>query len=261
MKLSLIFSCVLLAVSFSYGNADLDNDGVINELDYCENTEQNVTVDATGCEPDDDRDGVVNRLDKCPNTPPGVKVDKDGCCIDSDKDSICDYLDKCPDTPLGITVDTDGCPLDNDQDGVDNSKDQSPNTPLGYEVDAQGSATKFEMRTGFEYKSYTLNAKGVEEVDTLYNFMLDNPDSHVKIVGHTCNIGGSVYNQELSKNRAQTVATTLKNKGIAPERIKEEWKGMSEPIASNDTDEGKALNRRVEVKIFYSDTDGEKITP
>ncbi|MEA1920808.1 MAG: OmpA family protein [Campylobacterota bacterium] len=258
MKLFHVFSGLLVIVSISYANADLDNDGVINELDYCENTEHNVIVDTTGCEPDDDRDGVVNRLDKCPNTPSGVKVDKDGCCLDSDNDGVCDYLDKCPNTPEGVPVDKDGCPLDSDQDGVLNPVDECPNTPLGYEVDEKGCATKFDLRTGFSLNSYELNEKGLKEVDTLYAFMKRNTTSKVVIEGHTCNLGGELYNKELSKNRAQTVSKVLKEKGIDAKRIVESWKGMAQPLASNETEERRALNRRVEIKIFYSKEDIEK---
>lgn len=263
MKVSLIFSCMLLAVSFSYGNADLDGDGVINELDYCENTEQNVSVDATGCEPDDDRDGVVNRLDKCPNTPAGVKVDADGCPLDSDGDGVADYLDKCENTPEGTPVDEHGCPLDSDSDGVLNPIDECPNTPLNYEVDEKGCATRFNMRTGFAYKSSQLNEKGISDVETLFDFMKRNRTAKVIIEGHTCNIGGADYNKKLSKERSFSVAKALEEKGISQNRITQKWKGMSEPIASNDTEEGRELNRRVEIKIFYSKEDKakEKLLP
>jgi OmpA-OmpF porin, OOP family len=258
MKLPLIISCMFLAVSFSYANADLDGDGVINELDYCENTAKNVSVDATGCESDDDRDGVVNRLDKCPNTPPGVTVDVHGCPIDSDGDGIADYLDKCEDTPQGMIVDADGCPLDGDRDGVLNPVDACPNTPLNYEVDDKGCATQFNLRTGFAYKSSKLNEKGMSEVETLYEFMKKNRTAKVIIEGHTCNIGGENYNMKLSKERAYSVAKALEEKGISKNRITKKWKGLSEPLASNDTKEGRALNRRVEIKIFYSKEDKEK---
>jgi len=249
---------LLLAFAMAHANPDLDGDGVINELDYCENTPADVVVDATGCEADDDRDGVVNRLDQCPDTPPGVKVDAVGCPIDSDGDGVADYMDKCPNTPQGIAVESDGCPLDSDQDGVLNAVDECPNTPLGYQVDEKGCATKFEMRTGFEYKDYELNNKGVEDVNTLSDFLKKNSTAHVMIVGHTCNIGGDAYNLTLSKQRAKSVESALAASGIEPARMKVSWQGMREPLASNDTEEGRAKNRRVEIKIFYTKEDIEK---
>ena len=72
------------------------------------------------------------------------------------------------------------------------------------------------------------------------------------IVGHTCNIGGDAYNLTLSKQRAKSVESALAASGIEPSRMKVSWQGMREPLASNDTEEGRAKNRRVEIKIFYT---------
>lgn len=255
MKRFIVFPLLLLAFSCAHANPDLDGDGVINELDYCEDTPQGVVVDQTGCEPDDDKDGVVNRLDRCPDTPHGIKVDEFGCPLDSDHDGIADYKDKCPGTPTGVPVDEDGCPLDADQDGVLNPYDACPNTPFGYKVDKQGCATKFEMRTGFDYDSFVLNNKGVEDVDTLFRFLQNNRTAHVIIEGHTCNMGGESYNQILSEHRAKAVQKALLERGIAPKRLQVSWKGLSQPLMPNDTEEDRIHNRRVEIKIFYTPED------
>lgn len=88
-------------------------------------------------------------------------------------------------------------------------------------------------------------------------FLSDNPTVRILIVGHTDNVGKERYNQRLSEGRAASVKTDLIRRGIDPNRIETEGRGMSEPVADNATEEGRALNRRVEYTII--DTGGEDI--
>ena len=69
------------------------------------------------------------------------------------------------------------------------------------------------------------------------------------VVGHACSRGSAQANQRFSKLRAETVKQYLVEKGIGGEQIKMEWKGDTEPAASNDTEDGRKLNRRVEISI------------
>jgi OOP family OmpA-OmpF porin len=71
----------------------------------------------------------------------------------------------------------------------------------------------------------------------------------MEILGHTDNVGDAEYNQILSEQRANTVIQFLSLKGIDPNRLKVIAKGMSEPATSNETEEGRAYNRRVEFQI------------
>jgi len=228
MKFLPMFLGLILSVSFLYANVDLDGDGVINELDYCENTLPNVTVNSTGCEPDDDFDGVINRLDKCPNTPLGVKVDENGC------------------PPVVAKA----VPLA-----------EEPIAPLVTKTDSNGRAVELEMRAGFEFDSYKLSEKGLKAVDAFYDYMEKYPEANVMIVGHTCNMGPEEYNVQLSQNRADAFSQALQEKGMSPQRISAKGEGMALPIVSNDTKEDRALNRRVEIKIFYPPEDAEQETP
>jgi len=78
----------------------------------------------------------------------------------------------------------------------------------------------------------------------------DNPNLEIEIGGHTDNIGSVAYNLELSRERAKAVTLYLVSKGIRISRIKFKGYGRSIPIASNETEEGRQLNRRVEFKII-----------
>ena len=79
--------------------------------------------------------------------------------------------------------------------------------------------------------------------------MSDNPEVHILITGHTDNTGSLDYNMKLSAERAGAVYTALVERGIAPSRITYEGRGPNEPVATNDTEEGRAANRRVEFTI------------
>ena len=102
----------------------------------------------------------------------------------------------------------------------------------------------------YEMNSYLLTEKSEPELQSIYDFMQNNPQISVEIVGHTDNIGSEQYNLELSQNRAEEVKRFLCRMGVAESRIKCIGKGESEPLVSNDTEEGRAINRRTELKII-----------
>lgn len=101
----------------------------------------------------------------------------------------------------------------------------------------------------FAFDSFELSedAKGI--LDKLIPVIEDVPDTKLKIIGHTDNIGGKSYNDNLSLNRAKSVASYLSAGGIDRNSIIEQGKGFSQPVADNTTEQGRAKNRRVE--IFY----------
>ena len=88
------------------------------------------------------------------------------------------------------------------------------------------------------------------ELDRLVRFLKNNPNISIQINGHTDNVGQAAYNVALSERRAQSVVNYLISKGIAKERLTSKGFGMTKPVASNDTAEGKASNRRVEMRIL-----------
>ncbi len=231
---------------------DSDNDGVPDSRDKCPDTPAGVKVDKDGCPIDSDKDGVPDYLDKCPGTPAGVKVDKDGCPIDSDKDGVPDYLDKCPGTPPGVAVDKDGCPIDSDKDGVPDYLDKCPGTPIGTLVDKDGCPLppeKVSMTLAIEFDTdkAVIKPKYDKEIARVAEFLKTYPNAKGVIEGHTDNVGGAAYNQKLSERRAQAVVNYLVKKyGIDPARLEAKGYGLTKPIASNKTAEGRQKNRRVE---------------
>jgi OOP family OmpA-OmpF porin len=237
---------------------DDDGDGVANHLDKCPDTPKGVKVDAEGCPLDSDGDGVPDYLDKCPGTPKGVAVDATGCPIDSDGDGVPDYLDKCPGTPKGAAVDATGCPIDSDGDGVPDYLDKCPGTPKGVPVDATGCPIEGIEVMGDEWmvrgkvlfalNKVTIRPEAAEVLLKVAGFLKKNPQYLVEIQGNTDNTGQMAWNMQLSKKRADAVKAYLVSNGVAGGRLTTKAFGPNEPIAPNNTAEGRAKNRRVDFK-------------
>jgi len=225
---------------------DSDGDGVPNDIDECPETPEGVEVDERGCPLDSDGDGVPDYLDKCPGTPKGVEVDCDGCPPDSDGDGVPDYRDKCPGTPRGVEVDSDGCPLDSDGDGVPDYRDKCPGTPQGALVDKDGCWVIGD--TLFDFDKYNIKAKYHPVLDQVATVFRKNPFLKVEIQGHTDNFGTQAYNQILSNRRARAVMNYLVKSGIDQKRLSAVGYDFSRPRASNETETGRALNRRVQFR-------------
>ena len=88
------------------------------------------------------------------------------------------------------------------------------------------------------------------ELDRLYKLLVDVPTIKIEISGHTDNKGSASYNQGLSERRAKSVVDYLVARGISIDRLTFIGYGLAQPIATNDTEEGRALNRRTEFKII-----------
>jgi outer membrane protein OmpA-like peptidoglycan-associated protein len=102
----------------------------------------------------------------------------------------------------------------------------------------------------FEFNKSVLLQKPFPELNRLANFMKEHPDVKIQINGHTDEVGSAEYNKKLSKERAEAVANYLIQNGIRQDRLKTKGFGNSEPIAPNDTEEGRLKNRRVEIEII-----------
>lgn len=101
----------------------------------------------------------------------------------------------------------------------------------------------------YETDSYALKVESKYELDKIVVFLQNNPSINIEISGHTDNTGTPVYNQTLSENRAKSVVQYLTENGIAMERLTYKGYGLSQPIDTNETEEGRANNRRTELKI------------
>ena len=102
----------------------------------------------------------------------------------------------------------------------------------------------------FATNETTILPESKSSMQDLYDLMNENPEIRIRITGHTDNVGSDEANQKLSEGRANSVRDELIRRGIAPERIEAEGKGESQPITTNDTEEGRAQNRRVEFVIL-----------
>ena len=102
----------------------------------------------------------------------------------------------------------------------------------------------------FEYNSSALTADSQSGITMLVGFLRDNPELKVELAGHTDNVGSDSYNLKLSNERAETVRNALIDQGIDAKRLTAKGYGTSQPIAPNDTEEHRALNRRTEMIII-----------
>ena len=172
------------------------------------------------CEPDSDKDGVFDSKDECPNTPPDVIVNRKGCEIDCDEDGVVDSKDRCPRTPQGFKVDAEGCPL---------------------------TAT---LEAHFPTDEYAVSDDIVDELRNFAQFLKENPGYNVILSGHTDSSGNEEKNKILSQNRANSIRDALIELGIESDRLMAVGKASTEPVASNETVEGRAQNRRTEVELI-----------
>ena len=171
---------------------------------------------------DSDGDGVLDSADACPNTPKGVKVNSRGCPLDTDRDGVYDYLDKCPGTKPGLKVDTVGCPI------------------------KLTSAVDIHLNVNFDTNKAVVKPEYFNEIKRVADFMTQYADTRVEVQGHTDSRGSNAYNKALSQRRADAVAAVLiREHGVAANRVTARGYGEESPIASNDTAEGRAANRRV----------------
>ncbi len=175
---------------------------------------------------DSDGDGVKDKDDTCPN----IKGSRStGGCPDTDGDGIADLKDKCPLIP-GIQEEG-GCPR---------------NYKQSVEV-----MTKARKGLFFNTGSAVIKEESYAVLDGVVKVMKNNPTYKLSVEGHTDNTGDPKANLELSQKRADAAMAYINSKGIAKERLSAKGYGDTKPAADNNTDEGKAKNRRVEFIIKF----------
>jgi len=101
----------------------------------------------------------------------------------------------------------------------------------------------------FDVNKFDLKSESEAELDIVVQLMNDNPTVKIQIGGHTDNVGKPTDNLALSNNRAKSVVNYLISKGISSARLSAKGFGETQPVADNKTEEGKALNRRTEMKV------------
>lgn len=258
---------------------DGDGDGVFDADDACPYTPGVRTDDpkTNGCPspappppPDRDGDVIPDGEDACPDVA-GVRTDDpktNGCPGDRDRDGVIDTEDACPDV-AGVHSDdpkTNGCPPDpdRDKDGILNDADACPDVPGPKSDDPKTTGCprvfiKDARIQILEQPRFDFNRAAIKkESDSLLGEVAKLMNAHpeikrVTVEGHTDSAGSSQYNQLLSQQRAEAVVKWLTQHGVATARLSAQGMGKEQPIMPNDTDAGRAANRRVE---FHIETDG-----
>lgn len=198
-------------------NPDTDGDGL---SDGREDADQSGDVDPAESDPriaDTDHGGV----------PDGWEADngrnvRDPADDDSDRDRVLENVDQCPGTPEGEQVDERGCII------------------MRAQITLEGIEFAFDSAEILPASERTLQ-HGLK-------ILQDNPDVRVEVAGHTDNVGNAAYNRRLSRERAESVKRWLVDHGIDAARLTTRGYGASQPVASNDTPEGQARNRRIEFR-------------
>lgn len=250
---------------------DRDGDGIIDDQDACPDTPgvENDDPEKHGCPlpGDRDNDGIKDDVDACPDTAGEANDDpkKHGCPpADRDGDKVLDDVDACPDEP-GVPTEvptTNGCPppKDTDGDGILDENDACVDQPGEKSEDPKkhgcpkAKIEKGQIKILEQVKFATASAKILPESDSILQavkkILDDEPDILlISVEGHTDNRGSRPYNRWLSDKRAKAVVKWLVDAGIEKSRLKGSGFGPDKPIDSNDTDEGRQNNRRVEFHI------------
>ncbi|GAB4298984.1 MAG: hypothetical protein Kow0090_14460 [Myxococcota bacterium] len=224
--------------------------------------------DPSSSPPDSDGDGLDDCIDKCPNDPGAPN--NNGCPWgDRDGDKIIDPQDACPDEP-GLP-EFQGCP-DRDGDGVPDKEDKCPDEPGVPELDGcpppkykkivvniEEGEIEIKEQVHFEYnkdvikpESFPLLAEIADAINTIPK------EYRISVEGHTDSTGSDAYNKKLSDRRANSVVKHLTERhGIDRRRLQAIGWGEERPIASNRTERGKQMNRRVEFLII--DETGQRV--
>lgn len=236
------------------GCPDKDGDGIKDSEDACPDVAGPLVNQ--GC-PDTDNDGLFDFVDNCP-TEFGPK-ENNGCpWPDTDKDGLLDKDDECPN--LAGPIKNKGCPYqDTDGDGVLDKDDDCP-TVKGV-VENKG-CPKIEqeaqeiLNTAFENLEFNTGNAIIKQVsfaslDELAALLVKKKDWKLQISGHTDNVGDAQKNLILSKQRAEAVKAYLVSKGVEAKRLNTLFFGETQPIATNDTAEGRQKNRRVEMTVIF----------
>ena len=253
---------------------DDDGDGIPDAADDCPRQPEDVDgyLDGDGCpDPDNDGDGVLDANDKCPNAAEDLDgfEDEDGCPdLDNDGDGIPDARDRCPFEAEDADgyQDGDGCvDPDNDKDGILDKNDQCPDFPetfngLDDEDGCPDTRSRYvkvftdEIRLlrpiYFSKREALIKPVSFPVLDDLADVVLSNAQiTKLRIEGHTDDMGNAKRNEQLSIARARAVRDYLLTRGVDEAVLEVRGYGATRPIAFEDSEVGRAQNRRVEFKI------------
>ena len=248
---------------------DRDRDGIFDDVDACPDVPGVASSGPAknGCPRSDrDHDGIHDEEDACPDVagPANADPKKNGCPpTDRDGDGVFDDQDACPDIK-GIKTNnpaTNGCPGDFDKDGIRDDVDACPfekgkpnADPLKNGCPRLVRVTQKEIQIleeiQFAFDKSEISPKSSELLDEISAAMIEHPEIlKVEIEGHADAVGTKAYNKTLSQKRADAVRKALLERGVAAERLTAVGYGKDAPVADNDTEEGRRLNRRTPFTI------------
>ncbi len=138
---------------------------------------------------------------------------------------------------------------------MDKQADELEEDLEGAQVERVGEGIKITFDSGilFGFDSSSLTATSKDNIAQMAETLKKYEDTEILIEGHTDSKGSEKYNQQLSEDRAKSVSALLKGMGVSASRIEEHGYGETMPVADNSTEEGRALNRRVEVAIYANE--------
>ena len=184
---------------------------------------------------DSDNDGIPDAYDRCPNQAEDFDgfQDEDGCPdYDNDHDGVPDDRDECPDVAEGPGGTGDGCPVD---------------PVVVYREGRILVIGKIHFASG----SDRVLPRSERTLDRLAGLLREHPEiRHVRVEGHTDDIGGTELNLRLSRERSERVRKELEGRGVRGSRLSAKGFGEARPVAPNGTKAGRAKNRRVEFTIL-----------
>ncbi len=233
---------------------DTDGDG-LTDMD-----EQKYGTDPNN--PDTDGDGLSDgdEVHKYRTNPLKADTDGDGLTdyqevmqyktdplkVDTDNDGLSDYDEVMVHKTNPLLKDTDGGGM---EDGAELRVSKNPLDPKDDMIDLTEAKPIVLEGINFDTAKYAVLPETAIILQRTVNTLMANPEIKITIIGHTDNVGTDAYNQILSVNRAESVRNWLVSKGIDAKRIQTIGKSEGSPIATNDTAEGRARNRRVEIEV------------
>ncbi|MDR2342381.1 MAG: OmpA family protein [Campylobacteraceae bacterium] len=136
--------------------------------------------------------------------------------------------------------------VDSDNDGIPDDNDLCPNTPAEFSADDVGCVKTIALKVNFATNEANVPGQFNSDIESVAKILNSETDYEVIIEGHTDSTGTKEWNLKLSEERAKNVAQELVRLGVDESRITTEWFGEEKPVASNETPEGRAENRRIE---------------
>lgn len=263
---------------YKFGGFDGDNDGIydkddkcpeqfgLKEFNGCPDSDEDGTPDSEdecpdvygpknlkGC-PDSDGDGIADKNDACPYI---VGIAKRNGCPDADDDGVIDQRDACPN--VAGPASNRGCPEpDTDKDGVIDRLDKCKYEPgiaandgcPDFKIELEKKLTELASEILFMSGSDYFYQKYNDNLDQIADLMKEHGDLKYEIQGHTDDVGPAEANLKLSLRRVNKVLNYLVSQGVNQFNLSVKGYGEEKPIDTNDTAEGRARNRRVEIKVI-----------